>query len=549
MIVRDVPDIDLVRAGIRHHHERWDGDGYLDRLAGEEIPLIARILAVGDAFSAMTTTRPYRKALDLREALTRLEDAAGTQLDEAWSRRSSRGSRPTPTRRCRASTSRRGAVDAEARRVIRPAVARPPCALPVRRGRRDPGRRGRAGPRRSARRANPDASRSSTTRSRRRRAAPGVLANDVVLLGTTAILDTDLRHGTLQLAADGGYHYDPDPGFVGTDSFTYHDSGPDPRRTPATVTIHVTNAAPVARRRRYARDDRSHAERSGAGRPRQRHGRRRRQPDGDPRRRRRQRFAARSSPTARSRSSPAARSPARGPSRTGSATASRRRRSRRSRSTSSRRRRRRRHRRRDTGTRRPVPTPVPTPARPRARRFRCPRCRCRRSRSRPCRCRPSVADARRHARPTRRPRRRREHRRHRADRDTVPHDRRPRAGSDGPGAAPGRTRRPTASAPTGAGTGRIGWLRSRAGRWRHRRGRRHDAARSRSTASSILNVVGVDGLIEWAVPSLVLSVPGLLLILAVLAQALVGSLWIPVIRRWLGAFGVRRHRSAGRAAG
>ncbi|MEA2519905.1 MAG: hypothetical protein QOF49_1985 [Chloroflexota bacterium] len=83
MIVRDVPDLDLVRAGIRHHHERWDGAGYLDRLAGEDIPLIARILAVGDAFSAMTTTRPYRKALDLREALVRLEDAAGSQLDEA----------------------------------------------------------------------------------------------------------------------------------------------------------------------------------------------------------------------------------------------------------------------------------------------------------------------------------------------------------------------------------------------------------------------------------------------------------------------------------
>ena len=83
MIVRDVPDIDLVRAGIRHHHERWDGEGYLDRLEGEGIPLVARILAVGDAFSAMTTTRPYRKALDLREALTRLEDACGTQLDES----------------------------------------------------------------------------------------------------------------------------------------------------------------------------------------------------------------------------------------------------------------------------------------------------------------------------------------------------------------------------------------------------------------------------------------------------------------------------------
>ena len=82
-IVRDLPDVELIRAGIRHHHERWDGDGYLDRLAGEEIPLIARILAVGDAFSAMTTTRPYRKALDVREALRRLEDAAGSQLDAA----------------------------------------------------------------------------------------------------------------------------------------------------------------------------------------------------------------------------------------------------------------------------------------------------------------------------------------------------------------------------------------------------------------------------------------------------------------------------------
>ena len=82
MIVRDVPDTELVRAGIRHHHERWDGDGYLDRLEGEQIPLVARILAVGDAFSAMTTTRPYRKALDVREALKRLEDAAGTQLEE-----------------------------------------------------------------------------------------------------------------------------------------------------------------------------------------------------------------------------------------------------------------------------------------------------------------------------------------------------------------------------------------------------------------------------------------------------------------------------------
>jgi len=82
MIVRDVPDVDLVRAGIRHHHERWDGAGYLTGLAGDEIPFIARILAVADAFSAMTTTRPYRKALSVEEALRRLVDAAGTQLDE-----------------------------------------------------------------------------------------------------------------------------------------------------------------------------------------------------------------------------------------------------------------------------------------------------------------------------------------------------------------------------------------------------------------------------------------------------------------------------------
>jgi diguanylate cyclase (GGDEF)-like protein len=81
VIVRDVPDAEIVRAGIRHHHERWDGTGYLHGLAGEGIPLVARILAVADAFSAMTTSRPYRKALSVAEALRRLEDASGTQLE------------------------------------------------------------------------------------------------------------------------------------------------------------------------------------------------------------------------------------------------------------------------------------------------------------------------------------------------------------------------------------------------------------------------------------------------------------------------------------
>jgi putative nucleotidyltransferase with HDIG domain len=81
-IVRDVPNLETVREGIRHHHERWDGRGYLQGLEGEAIPLIGRIMAVADAFSAMTTTRPYRKALPIEEALKRLGDAAGTQLQE-----------------------------------------------------------------------------------------------------------------------------------------------------------------------------------------------------------------------------------------------------------------------------------------------------------------------------------------------------------------------------------------------------------------------------------------------------------------------------------
>ena len=110
MIVRDLPDVAVVRAGIRHHHERWDGQGYLDRLEGEAIPLIARILAVADAFSAMTTTRPYRKALDVREALARLGDAAGTQLEERLVIASSMASSTTPIRRSRGGRHRACAV-------------------------------------------------------------------------------------------------------------------------------------------------------------------------------------------------------------------------------------------------------------------------------------------------------------------------------------------------------------------------------------------------------------------------------------------------------
>jgi len=67
--------------GIRHHHEWYNGMGYPDGLKGEEIPLAARILAVADAYDAMTADRPYRKGLSCTEALERLRNAAGEQFD------------------------------------------------------------------------------------------------------------------------------------------------------------------------------------------------------------------------------------------------------------------------------------------------------------------------------------------------------------------------------------------------------------------------------------------------------------------------------------
>jgi putative nucleotidyltransferase with HDIG domain len=68
---------------VRSHHERFDGTGYPDGLAGDEIPLIARIVACCDAFNAMTTDRPYRKALPFETAVAELRDQAGRQFDPA----------------------------------------------------------------------------------------------------------------------------------------------------------------------------------------------------------------------------------------------------------------------------------------------------------------------------------------------------------------------------------------------------------------------------------------------------------------------------------
>jgi HD-GYP domain-containing protein (c-di-GMP phosphodiesterase class II) len=80
-MVGAAPGLENTLDAVRHHHERWDGKGYPSGLRGEETPLIARLMAVADAFSAMTTDRPYRKSMDRQKALRTLEEGAGTQWD------------------------------------------------------------------------------------------------------------------------------------------------------------------------------------------------------------------------------------------------------------------------------------------------------------------------------------------------------------------------------------------------------------------------------------------------------------------------------------
>ncbi|BDI28440.1 hypothetical protein CCAX7_004910 [Capsulimonas corticalis] len=80
-IVSTVAGLEATLDAVRHHHERWDGRGYPSGLQGEEIPFIARMMAVADAFSAMTTDRPYRLGMPIHKALSILEDGAGSQWD------------------------------------------------------------------------------------------------------------------------------------------------------------------------------------------------------------------------------------------------------------------------------------------------------------------------------------------------------------------------------------------------------------------------------------------------------------------------------------
>jgi HD-GYP domain-containing protein (c-di-GMP phosphodiesterase class II) len=80
-LLRDVPELRIIAHTVRHHHERFDGRGYPEGLAGTTIPIEARILAAVDTWSALRRDRPYRAALDEADAVAELRGVAGAQLD------------------------------------------------------------------------------------------------------------------------------------------------------------------------------------------------------------------------------------------------------------------------------------------------------------------------------------------------------------------------------------------------------------------------------------------------------------------------------------
>ncbi len=83
-IIEAVGQCEEALPSVLHHHERWDGDGYPTRLAGRDIPPEARIIAVVDAFDAMTSARPYRPTMTTGQALHEIERCAGSQFDPAF---------------------------------------------------------------------------------------------------------------------------------------------------------------------------------------------------------------------------------------------------------------------------------------------------------------------------------------------------------------------------------------------------------------------------------------------------------------------------------
>jgi HD-GYP domain-containing protein (c-di-GMP phosphodiesterase class II) len=80
-IASSVPDLKPIADSILKHHEWWDGQGYPFGLSGRDIPLLARMLAIADAYDAMTSNRPYRRAMSREKALAELRRCSGTQFD------------------------------------------------------------------------------------------------------------------------------------------------------------------------------------------------------------------------------------------------------------------------------------------------------------------------------------------------------------------------------------------------------------------------------------------------------------------------------------
>ncbi|MBI4335209.1 MAG: HD domain-containing protein, partial [Candidatus Omnitrophica bacterium] len=80
-ILYPIKELGIILSGVRSHQERYDGTGYPDRLKGNEIPLLARIIAVADAFDAITTNRPYRNKKTIEDALIEIRRSSGTQFD------------------------------------------------------------------------------------------------------------------------------------------------------------------------------------------------------------------------------------------------------------------------------------------------------------------------------------------------------------------------------------------------------------------------------------------------------------------------------------
>lgn len=80
-IMTPISKLKTIIPGIRNHHETWDGNGYPDKLKGEEIPMVARIIGVADTFDAMTTNRPYQKAMSLEYVTEKMKAMSGTRFD------------------------------------------------------------------------------------------------------------------------------------------------------------------------------------------------------------------------------------------------------------------------------------------------------------------------------------------------------------------------------------------------------------------------------------------------------------------------------------